>query len=97
MRYRPHRWPSRTPVKIKAGDGEFSALLIDVNREGARLRDLPEDALQPGASVALTTSGLRINAQIRWKKDQTAGLSFGAPLARPALARLRKTGAPRPV
>lgn len=92
MRYRPHRWPSRTPVTINAGGGELSAMLINVNREGARLRGLPPDALQPGASVALSASGLRLKAQVRWKADQTAGLSFATPLDRTALARLRKTG-----
>ena len=90
MRYRPHRWPSRLPVRISGGSDSFDALLVNVSREGARLSKLPEGALAPGSTVTLTASGLSLKAEIRWRERDSGGLSFSAPLAVPTLTRLRQ-------
>ena len=90
MRYRPHRWPSRLPMKISSGKDSFDALLLNVSREGARLGKLPEGALAPGATVTLAAAGVTLRAEIRWRDDKGAGLSFNTPLGMPALTRLRQ-------
>ena len=90
MRYRPHRWPSRLPVKVNCGHDAFNAVLVNVSREGARLAKLPQDALPPGTPVTLAASGLALQAEIRWREHDSGGLSFSAPLAVPTLTRLRQ-------
>lgn len=91
MRHRPHRQPSRMPVRIGGESGSIDALLVNVCRWGARLKGLPGRALATGSTVTMTASGLSPQALMRWRANVSGQLGLDLPVAALALARLRQS------
>ncbi|NNJ67394.1 MAG: PilZ domain-containing protein [Boseongicola sp.] len=88
--YRPTRRQNAVPVFVVVDGDEVAATLVDISRDGAKLR-VPY-AVLPGTAVELRVSSTVIPALVQWFEERHAGLRFLDRLEREVLLALEGRG-----
>ncbi|SLN59612.1 PilZ domain-containing protein [Pseudooctadecabacter jejudonensis] len=68
------------PIKIKTNAGDFTGIMADVSRLGAKLKveNLPPDV----TALAVTIQNIRMQATVCWRNDHFIGVVFSQTLPR---------------
>lgn len=74
MQYRPHRYQTEFPIKLRSPTGPQQGRLIDVNNTGARIKGLHN--LQRGDKVQLDILYQKAEAIVQWISNGFVGITF---------------------
>ncbi len=74
MQYRPHRYRTQFPTKLRTPTGPQSGHVIDVNNIGARIEGLRD--LRRGDKVEIEILSLRAPAVVQWASNGYVGITF---------------------
>lgn len=72
--FRPHRYPTETPVSVKTPAGKMKAKVVDINDGGMRL-SLPQD-IAVGERISIDILGYPVKGVVRWAGRGFAGVVF---------------------
>ena len=84
MRYRPKRWDTEAPVTLRANAGDRTVTAVSVSSTGLRIR--PARGLVKGEAVTVLSGDAALAAHVVWINADEAGLEWGRPLTRQAIA-----------
>ncbi len=82
------RFAVSLPARIGGAFGETEARLLDISRQGTKLRIDPEYQARPNNRVTLAFAQLQVEGSIRWRNAHYLGVEFTQPLARDVFANL---------
>lgn len=74
MQYRPHRYRTQYPTKLRSPTGPQKGHVIDVNNAGARIQGLRD--LRRGDKVEVEILSLRAAAVVQWASNGYVGITF---------------------
>lgn len=74
MQYRPHRYPTQFPIKLRTASGQQDCQVLDVNSSGARIAG--PRGLRRGEKVQFTILNHHIEAVVCWAASARAGVIF---------------------
>jgi len=74
MQYRPHRYPTEFPIKLRTPSGQQNCRVLDVNTSGARLTG-PRN-LKRGDKVQFRILSHPVEAVVRWVTGDRIGITF---------------------
>ena len=88
MQYRPHRYPTQFPIRLKTPDGFKDATLLDVNETGARVQG--QAHLRRGDIVTVLALNEHVPGTVRWVGNDRVGISFSPAISRRVVDILRR-------
>ena len=87
MRYRDHRWPADTAVRVTYDDEIHNVDLVNISSNGARIEHL--EPLPEGSLVTICYLNIRLPARVVRSSDAETGVRFVTSLSAADLSVLR--------